>query len=448
MNSRIFLFIAVFIGFPFGVRSQNATINGAFPQRVDKFSNNAGNWAQTNSVIYNYRYVNEFLVVATEEYRVQDQPVTKISYEWIFDRMPLNTQILYQDWSGTDWVNRMRLQYEWYVKDDQNAYSTNYTYQSFMNMQWVTQSGMTTQQEFNAQGQVIREIQSFYDPSTGLYDPFSRYRYSYDRYDHKATDTIEYYSEAEGDWDIVSKNEYFYPQNKDSLRIDSLISYHWVPAGEVWALSWWKPDNRHRYYYFPRKQVTETDTWDDIGIPTLLHWDTTYRNVIETDEHWNMTLNTLEKWKDQHWENGNWKLTFGQKWDITWSDTLPVERIFTEWVPATDSTDGFWIARTRELFSDFLSTGIPEIPDLSGGITTYPNPFTDRFRIDFPEGFNDPAILQILDLNGRILQQSRRPAGVRSMTIGNSNLPPGPLLLRIITPGGVCHTMRLVKAGG
>lgn len=445
MNARSCITIAVFLAMSFGARSQHATIYGAFPQRVDWYTYTAGNWAQTHSVINGYTYVQDYLVVAWEEHRVQNNPVTRIKYDWVFDRMPLNTQILYQDWNGTGWVDKMRYQYEWYVTNDQNAYSTRYTNQLYMNMQWVTQGGMWTQQEFNTQGQVVREINSFFNGTTGLYDPWSRYRYSYDHYGHKVTDTIEFYSEELHDWTFGSKNEYFYPQNQDSLMADSVKSYHWVPAGEVWALSWWKPDFRYKYFRFPRKLITETDYWDDIGIPTLLHWDTLYKHIYEYDEEWNMTLNTNEKWKDQHWQNGKWTMILGQKWDITWNDSLPVERIFTEWVPATDSTDGFWIARTKEVFSDFFTTGKPETADLPSKIDIYPNPFIDRFRIDLSKPFSDPAIIQVLDLNGRILQQTILPPGATSLTLGNPALPSGPLLIRIKQPNGNERTIRVVK---
>ncbi len=444
MKPRFYLFLICGLGLAQAGTSQTTPVFGAFAKHVDWFTYNNSGWSAGNTVHYTYGYVGEYLVVLSEETRQDTLRKSRKVYDWIYNTMPLNTTTLEQEWKDTVWVDQSRSVFEWDLLDERNAYSSKYLFQQKSGNDWQTVYGNANTREFDLSGRWSATVNMNYNTETERFDTVSRSHYGYDLTGHRSRDTVQGYL-GRGDWAFSTLAVSFFPQNADSLRVDSLITYHWVGANEIWAMGWWKPDFRDKYHHERRRMSWSTDKWDDIGLPNLLHWDTLYRSAYEYDEHWNMILNTREKWKENDWDPGQWRMDFGQKWDITWTDGFPVERNTFEWVKTDGGLQGFWSPLTLERFSNFWSAGIPESDALSSYTKAWPNPFTSFLRIELPQNLPGPALIQVTDLTGRTVYQKQNPEGTRSLSLDLPNLPPGPYLLRILTQSAPPQTLRLIR---
>ncbi|HBB91526.1 MAG TPA: hypothetical protein DC042_07345 [Bacteroidales bacterium] len=439
MKAKFYVCLVCWLALAQSGTAQRTPVFGAFAKHVDWFHYDNTGWSPGNTIHYTYGYVGEYLVVLSEEVRTDTLRKSRKVCDWIYNTMPLNTSTVEQIWQDTMWVDKSRSVFEWDLLDDRNAYSTKYFFQQKSGNDWLTVYGSANTRVFDGLGRWTATVNLNFNPETGRYDTISRFRYAYDLYGHQCRDTVEKFED--GAWKFSSLNEYWYPQNVDSREPDSVTYYHWVDPSEIWAVGWWKPDFRYIYRRDARKISWSTDKWDEIAF----HWDTLYRSVYEYDEPWNMTLNTREKWKENDWDPGLWRMDFGLKWEITWTDGFPVERNAWEWVSSGTGVQGFWNPLSRERFSNFWSAGIPDPEPLASNIKAWPNPFTGFLRIELPENRPGPALIQVTDIAGRTLYQKENPEGSRSITLDLNNLPPGPYLLRILTRNSPPQTLRIIR---
>ena len=79
---------------------------------------------------------------------------------------------------------------------------------------------------------------------------------------------------------------------------------------------------------------------------------------------------------------------------------------------------------------DSTYTGVPEPPPLEGTFSVYPNPTTDKLKVEF-KGVSEDCDVELLDPMGKLITKKPRLPGERSVVITVGTLPKGVYILRI-----------------
>jgi len=437
MKSNVLWLITAFSLISSLLSAQGVPVFGGFPQQVDWYKYE-GYWAPDKTVYYEYGFVGDVFVVQSEETRINSVPVSRTVYTYNEKAYP--TIYLNQTYSNGTWKDVYRIVYEWNSQNPENLLMSRYLYQVFQNNEWLIQFGTQYQFEFFNNGQRRRETLSNYNMLTGSWDLSTRTRTSFDAWGRNIGDTTEVY--LNGDWAFSGSEMYYFKPTDTVNDPDSTISFTWVPADDVWALSWWKPVLRYIYHREPYHISWTVDQWDDIA----LEWFRTSRGAYQYDESWNLTLNLQESFKDEWWETGEWKITHGQRYTYTWDDSLPVERITETWIPPTETAGGQWNNSTREIFSHFLDVPISnkEFDETKRDVTVFPVPFSQYIKVCIPKT-EESISVEIMDLFGRTRAKTNIISNGTPVGIETSHLPHGSYLLRIRQKNRSAETIRIIK---
>jgi hypothetical protein len=423
MKAKGFLSIALLLLSTSTSFAQTTPVFGAFVQQVDWSDWSHGIWIPSHTEQYQYRFCGELLVVA-EIITLHDSKETARDTVW-WDNEGFPIQILKQEFrNDSTWLDLSKTTYHWEHTHYGQDLITSISELKKGNKEWHTTTDCKYDFEFDIFGRKKREIISCLDTLSGNFFPIQRTRFSYDHYGHVVVDTVEIHSGV--DWQFFQKTEYFYPQHKDSLFADSMKIYHWVPANEVWALSWWKPDFRYLYLRKPGLTQIKKEVWDEIAF----HWDTASVQTFHTDQFGNTLLNLIEKYRDFYWEKGRWRTVSGQRWNIDWENGIPKERIAQVWTKSTDTT-GYWENSTREVFSDFWVSANDKFINkaLDTDWKVYPNPFQDILFLKTSIHNQKNGSLYLIDPAGKVHFEKKYSTETTFMKLDLGFLPRGNYLL-------------------
>lgn len=102
-------------------------------------------------------------------------------------------------------------------------------------------------------------------------------------------------------------------------------------------------------------------------------------------------------------------------------------------VSVLDYTDSFFISDLQNLV--FVTSPILHQPDLEvdPGLTIYPNPVTDLLTIKFVQADDLPVLVQVYDLNGKLVLHRSATAdeAASGFTLPASQMNPGLYLVRL-----------------
>jgi choice-of-anchor B domain-containing protein len=104
---------------------------------------------------------------------------------------------------------------------------------------------------------------------------------------------------------------------------------------------------------------------------------------------------------------------------------------------ASDMQNGFYV------FDVSAATGIHETTSADDLSVVFPNPFRDGFNISIPDATKNSYTYQLLDINGKLLQQGTISRTIFSINTGK-DIPSGNYFLRI-SGNGKSFTKKLVK---
>ena len=147
---------------------------------------------------------------------------------------------------------------------------------------------------------------------------------------------------------------------------------------------------------------------------------------------------------------GSGTKTFNFDWVAPATDIGPVTFYFAGNATNSNNTmSGDRIYTGTQVVTPASTVSVAEIDALLEGLSVSPNPFTDRFLLEYTAKEGGTPLLQVMDVTGRLLHSSplasRGPGRHQETVEGLDHLPEGVLFLHL-TVDGRTQVKRLVRA--
>ncbi len=397
-----FLFFAMTVGYlSLSAQSPEAgsALKNDFPQTVN-WSYWDDGWKGEKTVTYTYNPIGLPLVEVWDFTAGTD---VRITYSYTSDNLN-QTLKLRQEKTGGLWapISRQRAEY------DSNGRKTLTVSEKYTTGVWMIESGFQYQPEY-LDGRLYKETTLSFNPADGYYHPSLKWTYTWDQAGLPKIQTCESFSEA-GVWVWLLRKSLYWDHDN---RPDYVLS-------DIWNLNQWIPYSKEMHAYYGIENHAESlYIWrEDLQVYTA--WQ---RLVSEYDEKSNLILSTIEEWKGT-----GWQVLSGEGYQITYNNGHATERITEKWDPGASeasTTGGRWLPASREVFSDFLSLGNPDIVDPEMQVHCYPNPVKQTLFIECRNYNNLAGDLLIRDIQGKILIRQKIVPGESAVAVDVSRLPSG-----------------------
>ncbi len=302
-------------------------------------------WEKSSKTQYTYD-ANNFLQQETEKSWNPTNNVYENSYQdfFIFTNGLLMQQVS-QYWSGSEWINSSKKNYE-YDSNNNQSKKTNYDWDAINN----------------------------------IWEPDNQYIYSYTG-NNKTEQVYQLWNTGTLVWDNYSRHFYTY----------NTSGYILTDRSERWISSAWQYNYRTTTTYNSNnlKTLYLRENWDNGGMV----WENDYRYTYSYDGNDNQTNYTMQNWDDiaSAWEDS-------EKTDNTYdsfnSKTL---EIYSQWDDISSSWE--YYNKSEYYWSDFDATNISDI--LKNPTTVFPNPTSGI--INFDSGSNEIQHITISDITGKIV---------------------------------------------
>gem|GEM_PF-1551758 len=418
MQQPIICFLMVFLGIYLDIRAQESikpdpknpdrnlappvTPQNGYPGDIDRYTWNAGTWDLHSHEKVTY---NDLGQITSEEINYMDGQSFRKTYG--YDRF--SEIILTEKLVDGQWVSYLRERWEY-----SNVLVANielYLAEEFVNGEWVVVDGFDDILEFLDQ-QLKRQTHTVFNPLIRQFEPVERITYTHYESGLISSTTTEVYDN--GTFVIQNKEENFYlPDNRLNYVLSSYwIENRWFQNGKYEYT--WTDDRNRRWTYSTR--TSETSDWD----PRM-------RYTGSFDDHGNQTEDIYENFSD-----GGWKVKLGTKNFLAYAGMNLIERIIQEWVEdGLKSGSGDWVNTIREVYSDFYSLGISNLPQVPLEMTCFPVPSIDRIHINVPSTDPGSKILELINLSGQSLRKEVFSSTSNTLTWDIRDLPAGLYLVRL-----------------
>ncbi len=305
------------------------------------------------------------------------------------------------DPSSSSWVNNYRDTW-WY---DASGNNTNYLSEAWDGSAWANDfQGTAT---YDGSGNRLTETYQMWNGSG--WDNLERYLYTYDAHNNELTATYQYWNGS--DWENEEYDVWAYDANNNVVQ--------WT--GQYWDGSAWVNEAREMYAYdiHGNKTYETWQEWDGSA------WVNTTQILRTYDASGNMVKEQWQEWNGAGWDDINWYLcTYDaaghllteveQEWDgSAWVNVsqslysydvsgLTTQVVDQEW-------DGSaWVNDSRVLFTWTFNTDVAEE---GGGLLpqrftlgNYPNPFNPETAIQFALPRESEVTVQVFDVRGSLVR--------------------------------------------
>lgn len=370
-------------------------------------------------------------------------------------------------WSGTNLLENIEYVYDYYSKECLPTYKNEKTY--------------------NSHGDLLTETTLKWDVATVDWIPDTRRLYQYSESDLITLSQSDTWSKTANEWQGNQKYEYDYNEREQTTLIASYTyssslsnwigNYKYVYAFDergrtilntsftfdATAIAWiGKSKSEYTYNESTGTIYTETSSWST----NTNEWIKSTKSETTWDKYGNIILNTSSVWdvdsqnwilnqkleqefnennkplghqfvgwdKDLNdWKKYNWtKLVYNQA-DLIEEISCYVGNENNEW-NSTSSTLYYYSLLNQETTS--LNN------EYASCISVYPNPVSENFIVNLPVAIKTPALLQIVDLNGKCIMSDYVSSGER---ISALNLQSGIYLYRVYIEKDIYHGKLIIK---
>lgn len=326
---------------------------------------------------------------------------TDVKITYTYDEQGRLTRELTQLKQDGLWVPSTRTTLQF----DDRGNVTLLTDESYISGVWMIQNGIMTSLEYQ-DDRVWRATVSFFDPSNGYYNLFWRVTYIYQ-------DGVRagYVNEAYGDGTWVNSFRAFLFYDEES-RPDYYLYDSWDTLTGGWIT-----DAMERFFY--SGELNETLIAYQYYPATSLYVPTE-RYITEYDGQRNQTLDTSEAW-----QSGNWSVTSGNRYSISYDSGHATVRITETWIPEFETIAAHWENSTKEEFSDFQSSGTGELAAPKMEFKCYPNPADEFIWVVIGKGEPINGFLELTDLTGKTLLRRLFDSSNGTLRINLNEFPQG-----------------------
>ncbi|MFH0760922.1 MAG: hypothetical protein V2A67_05420 [Bacteroidota bacterium] len=326
---------------------------------------------------------------------------TDVRYTFTYDENGRLIQELTQLKQDGLWVPSGRISWQF----DERGNEILWTVENYISGVWMIQNGVMTDLEYQ-DDLVYRETWSFFDSSNGSYYLFWRFTYSYDNAVRTGYINEVFRDEA---WVNYFRAFLFYDE-ENRPDYDLFDSWDSIAGG-------WAADEMERFFY--SGELNETLILYQYFPETSLYMPTE-RYIYEYDDHRNQTLATSEAW-----QNGDWSITNGNRYTMTYDALHAITRITETWIAANDAIAAHWEYSTKEEFSDFQSSVVEGLAAPKIEFKCFPNPADEFIWITIGNGEPVDGFLELNDLTGKTLLRSLYCSSIGTIRINLNGIPQG-----------------------
>ncbi|PJJ47888.1 T9SS type A sorting domain-containing protein [Hymenobacter chitinivorans] len=382
------------------------------PGRAVHHSWNSTNNSWTKATVETYAYDAQGRL--TQE-AVADSATQAPLYRslYSYNGQGLNTEEVYQTWSGTAWLNTGR----YAATYDARGSITEALYQEWTGSAWLTNDGNRYQLTYNSAGVLLTQVVQDFDMGTFVNSQKLTYSVSTN---NEWTSMVEQRWE-QGAWQDQARFTYTW-HNWSKRQYATVLQETW--QGQ------WQPATRFTYVFGANDSFTVTAEENVRGGS----WQNFFREKLTYDAQHNNTEYTSEEWL-----NNAWSLEYGERTTRRYASTGELLRLLTQvYEPSRTASYVNSDLYTYSAFVLLSNTG-PAARNLAAEI--YPNPTTGLVTLRWNGAARSAAVLNLL---GQTVRTVPLPAGATTHALDLSALPAGVYSIRLQTAAGSV-TQRLVK---
>lgn len=415
--------------------------NNSYPKEINHFY-----WDVTTIWMADYNYfvnydnhgniLSQFIVIAN----TNDTTGRIVN---TYDNEQRLTEALVQNWNNGNWENTFR---NVYTYDNQGNQLVSLG-QMWQYPNWVTTYGSKYDYTYNQNNNITEEITQNWD--SGNLSWINNYKdiYTYDANGY-LIETISQY------WDIntsiwMSSYKEIYTNDAGGVPAEA-ISQDWDEISNMWvneekfidivwhdwtgdpyesdlesltSLEWasgiWENSYRVNYTYDSFGGYVEIEEEYFNG-----NWENAYRYSDMYDAHGNELGYT-----DEYWDNGVWKMSYGDKYILTYNGIDLVERIYQYWNTGLESFENSW----KEEYSNFVTMESVEKNVISlASINLFPNPASEILNLEVKNMAFENLSIEITNVNGqRIYFRQYNQAGQFENSIDVSDYAKGIYFIKV-----------------
>ena len=362
-----------------------------------------------------------------------------------YDSEGRQTESLQQYLNNGNWENSWRMVRTY---DDQGN-ELVYLSQFWQSPSWVTDWGWKYNYTYDVNNNITEILYQSWNSNINAWENNWKDIYTFDN-DGNLIEYIEqYWNSNTNSW--VSSFKEIYTIDANGVIIEALIqdwdemSSIWVNDEKIINIVW------HNWTGDPHESDLESYTsqeWDSgiwvTSMRTNITYDT-YGGHVEIEEEYNNgNWENAYKYSDmydehsnylgyqsEYWDNGTWKIDWGNIYLLTYSGIDLVERISQGWDP-TIAVPGY-VNQWKEEYSDFVTIeGIDENVLMSANINLYPNPARGILNLEVKNMDKEDLSMEIVNLNGQVIfQQQLNPTGQLVNKIDVSNYSKGIYFVKV-----------------
>lgn len=413
-------------------------------------TNSLGDSPKGLIAIYDSIYYWQWDTLNNVWYSNPDQKAINITY----NSGNKQTNILYQAWTGTNWMNSSQLSC---------TYDTNNNQTSALYKSWNSTSLTNSWQyiyTYNSNKKLASALFQTWNDTVLVNSTLNTY--SYDTYNNKTGDLIQSWNGSS--WD--NSTQYTYAFNS-SNNMTNALGQSW--NGTAWTNSWkdtitydannnkaneldqtwngtsWVDNGDYSYKYNASYDLTSVlfQSWAGTG------WECSTFDSYEYDAFNNMTNVFEQNWNGSGWSN---YLIDSIAYDTHNNKISDVDHIYTSsWICDKQNayaynTDNFMLSSstkqwnntgTKIIYGDSVYyyfhtvTGINDLIEPNESVNVYPNPATDNLTIEASQN----SAIEILNIEGQLIKSIAAVAGNTKIDV--SSLNAGMYFMEIKTGKGV-----------
>lgn len=289
-------------------------------------------------------------------------------------------------WDGDDWVNSSRSVYTY----DGSGNNNLITHFNFIDPDWIENGN--TSNSFNGSNLVIETVSQYINPITMLTENVGKDIFTYSG-DLLMSQEYYHWNTVENDWDATAffRNLYTY----SGTLVDNITNQSNDGMGGGWVNS----SLFENTYIDNNLDVQTVKTWDDI--------------------------------------NDIWQDSSQTRYTYDMNDLFFEINTFYWVFPE------FWVPNFR--FIPYYSEAALSLTDkklLDG--KAYPNPFKSELNISLKSVLKNEGILQIFDIQGKLISKTELNKGVKTISINNPYLSKGLYFIHV-TSGAEKSVFKVIK---
>ncbi|UOQ52898.1 T9SS type A sorting domain-containing protein [Hymenobacter cellulosivorans] len=332
-----------------------------------------------------------------------------------YDAQGLNTEEVYQSWSGTGWVNTGRFAATY----DAYGNITERLYQDWLGSAWATNDGHRYLLTYNSAGVLLTEVVQDFD--TGNFVNSQKLTYTVSATTNEWTSMVRQDWE-QGAWQDAARYTYTWYDWSKRLYATLLVEYK--------SQSQWEPEARYTYVFGANGSFVAT------GEEALAsgNWQNSVREKHTFDAQGNNT-----EYLSEEWRNNAWSLEYGQRSMLRYAATGEVLRLLTQVYEPSRATT--YVNSNLYTYSAFVLLSNKRQTAKALVAEAYPNPTTGSVTLRWDGAARTAAVLNPM---GQTVRTVQLPASTTTHTFDMSALPAGVYSIRLQTAAGTA-TQRLVK---